>query len=757
MQLLKESSDKPDQSLWVYKKQIDLLYHDMPFAILSTAVVVFLLFLFLSDSGSLPSLTVWFSMFCIVIVFRAISSWMYSSKKKRNRVNYQKAESFYLIGVILTGGLWGSVGLWLFPQVDLEGKILLFIVIVAIAAASNTTMIYRRSPVYIFTGLVILPMVFGVIISDFPNSFAISIAMLVYMIFLLRTSTGFYNSNEMMLYLQEESIKNSHKLLIQREKAELANQAKSEFLSLMSHELRTPLNTVLGLNELQLLDRADPLTAKQRKRAIKINDAGHHLLSLVNDVLDFSRIETGEIEVTTSAIDSEVVLRDALKLVEGKAKSKKIKFYIEEAAKCNWVLADYTRLKQVLVNLLDNAVKYNKEGGSVTVSFKSDAGSHIRISVSDTGYGIPDHLKGKLFIPFSRLNAEHMGIEGTGIGLSYSKQLVELMEGRIGMESRQGQGSCFWIELRKSKKPENSLNRPVPVSQSVSGDNEPTPAHGVKLLLAEDNLVNQEVAVEMLEQSGFDVDVANNGEQALEALAKERYDLVLMDCEMPVMDGFTATALFRIREKEKKLPQTPIIALTAHAVEGVREKCIANGMNDFLAKPFSYDDITTKVTQWASANSNHCSVMKPEENNWNEASNNDVQAEHQHDATRSNSQQTQALVLDKNVLDKLQTKQKYRERDLVNRVVKLYLKQTPKMLEELEDANKQSNNEALVHIAHTLKSSSLTVGAMRLAEVCRKLEEHGPDGQIEDVLIENLPQYYSAVKEALEGVLEENE
>lgn len=755
MQLLKASSGKPDQSSWVYKKQIDLLYHDMPFAILSTAVVVFLLFLFLSDSGGLPSLAVWFSMFCIVIVFRAVSSWMYSSKKKRNRVDYQKAESSYVIGVILTGGLWGSVGLWLFPQVDLEGKILLFIVIVAIAAASNTTMIYRRSPVYIFTGLVILPMVFGVIISDFPNSFAISIAMLVYMIFLLRASTGFYNNNEKMLYLQEESIKNSQKLLIQSEKAELANQAKSEFLSLMSHELRTPLNTVLGLNELQLLDRADPLTAKQRKRAIKINDAGHHLLSLVNDVLDFSRIETGEIEVTTSAIDSEVVLRDALKLVEGKAKSKKIKFYIEETDKRNWVLADYTRLKQVLVNLLDNAVKYNKEGGSVTVSFKNDAGQYIRISVSDTGYGIPDHLKDKLFIPFSRLNAEHMGIEGTGIGLSYSKQLVELMEGQIGMESRQGQGSCFWIELRKARKPENSLNRPVPVSPSVSQDNESTPAYGLKLLLAEDNLVNQEVAVEMLEQSGFEVDVANNGEQALEDLAKERYDLVLMDCEMPVMDGFTATVLFRIRENEKKLPQTPIIALTAHAVEGVREKCIAKGMNDLLAKPFSYDDITAKVKQWASANSNHSSVMKPEENNWNEASNNTVQAEHQHDATRSDSQQIPALVLDKNVLNKLQSKQKYRERDLVNRVVKLYLKQTPKMLEELADANKQSNNEAVVHIAHTLKSSSLTVGAMRLAEGCRKVEEHGLDGKIEDVLIENLPKYYNAVKEALEGVLVE--
>jgi signal transduction histidine kinase/DNA-binding response OmpR family regulator len=753
MQFFKENSNNVDQLSWVYKKQIDLLYHDMPFAILSTTVVVFLLFLFLSDSGSQPNLAIWFSLFCMVIVFRSVSSWMYSSKKRRNRVNYQKAETLYVIGVILTGGLWGSVGLWLFPAVDLEGKILLFIVIVAIAAASNTTMIYRRSPVYIFTGLVILPLVFGVIFSDFPNSFAISIAMIVYMVFLLRTFKGFYKNNEKMLYLQEESIKNSQKLLIQSEKAELANQAKSEFLSLMSHELRTPLNTVLGLNELQLLDRVDPLTAKQRKRAIKINDAGHHLLSLVNDVLDFSRIETGEIEVTTGAIDSEVVLRDAMKLVEGKAKSKRIKFYIEENDEHYWVFADYTRLKQVLVNLLDNAVKYNKKGGSITVGFKNVPGQHTRISVSDTGYGIPDHLKKKLFLPFSRLNAEHMGIEGTGIGLSFSKQLVELMEGRIGMESRQGQGSCFWIELRTAKRPVHPLNRPVPVSPSK----ESRPAHGIKLLLAEDNLVNQEVAVEMLEQAGFEVDVANNGEQALEALAKARYNLVLMDCEMPVMDGFTATGLFRIRENEKKLPQTPVIALTAHAVEGVREKCIANGMNDFLAKPFSYDDITAKVTRWTSATSNHSSDRKPEENNWSETSNDTRQAEHRQDAIRSDTEPTQALVLDRNVLNKLQMKQKYRQKDLAKRVVKLYLQQTPKMLEELEYANKESKSEAVVHIAHTLKSSSLTVGAMKLAEACRKIEEHGVQGQIESAWIENLPTDYSAVKEALESVLEDDE
>ncbi|UCB54623.1 MAG: response regulator [Thiotrichales bacterium] len=743
-----------DQSSWVYEKQIELLYQDLPFAIISTAVVVTLGFVFLSSSVSWQTLTLWGSLFSIVLIFRAVSNWLYSRQKKQHKLNYRHAETIFIIGVVITGLLWSGIGLWLFPEVDLKGKILLFIVIMGMAAAANTTMGYRRAPIYIFTSLLILPLVAGVVISDFPNALAISIAMLVYMAFLLRTSTGFYRNNEKTLQLQAASITNERKLLIQREKAELANQAKSEFLSLMSHELRTPLNTVLGLNELQLLDRAEPLTAKQRKRSIKINDAGRHLLSLVNDVLDFSRIETGDIEINADVIDCQAVLRDALKLIEGKANSRNIKVYIEASKHELWVLADYTRLKQILVNLLDNAVKYNRREGTITVGFKKSGADYLRISVADSGHGIPVQLQGELFKPFSRLNAEAMGIDGTGIGLSYSKQLVELMNGRIGVSSRKGQGSTFWIELPGAEQPAAEARQqsfPGPVSTRSEKD---APA-GTKLLLAEDNLVNQEVAVDMLEQSGFKVAVASNGEEVLDAVRKDQYSLVFMDCEMPVLDGFAATRKLRQLERDLDLPQTPVVALTAHAVRGVREKCLASGMNDFLAKPFSFEEITSKAAQWAGGRAGvadpvavDVAAQASEMAAYQQAAQPSVDDEpaRQHEP-----------ALDRSALDMLAARKKYRKRGLVKRVVGLYLEQTPRLLEELVQAIRQADPAAQGSIAHTLKSSSLVVGAISLADTCREIEETSEQGPVSDGMISLLMQQYSDVENELLDVLNDAE
>ena len=726
----------------VFSRQIDLLYEGLPYAVVSTTIVVVLTFGFLSYSTDMVTLVMWSILFAVVMVGRLISGWVYASQKARYQVDNKSAELIFTAGVFLTGLVWGAMGILLLPQIDLQGKILLFIVIMGVAAASNPSMGYRKLPIYGFTLLLILPLTLGVNLSDFPNRLAITIAMTFYVAFLLRTANKFYSSTENMLRLQEIAIDREQKLLMQREEALLANFAKSEFLSRMSHELRTPLNAVLGMNELQMLDKKDPLSENQLRRAQKINEAGDHLLLLVNDVLDFARIEAGDIEIKLEPIDSQAVLRDSLRLIEGKVNQRGIKVYIDQTPACIWVHADYIRLKQVLVNLLDNAVKYNRQGGSVTVSMRSVENVRCRISVVDTGYGIAQASIHKLFTPFSRLDAEQLGIDGTGIGLSFSKQLVELMAGEIGVESRQGEGSCFWIELPCANEPAEIALAENPVLQAETrGRNIAGPASiAGRILLAEDNLVNQEVAIDMLEQMGYAVNVANNGEEAMQLLNRQDYALVLMDCEMPILDGYAVTRLLREKENTDELVRTPVVALTAHAVEGAREKCIESGMDDFLTKPFSYAGLDAMVEKWIFKK--HITPgsglpsrlkMKPQD--------------YQDEKTAINS------ILNPDVLNQLRARQQKTGRSLIRRVVSVYLEQTPQLLKEMVAAGERNDIESVMNIAHTLKSSSMTIGATPLAEACRKMETIGERDVLQQEEIVEIQKLYSDVMLALEDVL----
>ena len=231
-------------------------------------------------------------------------------------------------------------------------------------------------------------------------------------------------------------------------------------------------------------------------------------------------------------------------------------------------MADGKRLKQIIVNLLDNAVKYNKQGGQVSIILDVDDNDVVRLSIIDTGYGIDESSTDKLFKPFSRLGADGLGIDGTGIGLSLSKQFIELMHGRIGVECRLGKGCCFWIELPYVEHTAGIESKEVE-EQNVVILNTGKPR---KILLVEDNLVNCEVAVDMLEELGINTDVVHDGKQAVEAVKANQYALILMDCEMPVMDGFSATKQIRNDEKLLQQKPTPIIALTAHAITGARDK-----------------------------------------------------------------------------------------------------------------------------------------------------------------------------------------
>ncbi|MEI7954108.1 MAG: CHASE domain-containing protein [Verrucomicrobiota bacterium] len=381
------------------------------------------------------------------------------------------------------------------------------------------------------------------------------------------------------------------------EKAELANRAKSEFLANMSHEIRTPMNGVIGMTSLLL---AGTLTEKQREYAKMVHTSGEILLKLINDILDFSKIEAGKLDMEVLDFDLPALLEELAELLTIRAHSKGLQFSCSIAPGTpSRLRGDPNRLRQVLLNLAGNAIKFTPDG-EVTVRASltaSTADSRIlRFAVQDTGIGIPADKQALLFSKFSQVDAStsrHYG--GTGLGLAISKQLVQLMGGEIGVSSSVGCGSEFWFTACFISPAGKAADVAPPRHHSTA-----IRSHwpSMRVLLAEDNLINQKVASGYLHNLGLPVDVVANGKEAVEAIATQAYDLVLMDMQMPGMDGLEATRLIRASDGAALNPGLPIIAMTANAMQGDRELCLEAGMNDYVSKPITPTSLAHVLERW---------------------------------------------------------------------------------------------------------------------------------------------------------------
>jgi PAS domain S-box-containing protein len=384
-------------------------------------------------------------------------------------------------------------------------------------------------------------------------------------------------------------------LTLAKDAAEAASVAKSQFLANMSHEIRTPMNGVLGMTELLL---ATPLTEKQRHMAHTVQQSAASLLTIINDILDYSKIEAGKLQLEHTDIDLSHLLDDAVKLFSEAARQKGLSLSATVTPTIPTVLrGDPTRLRQILLNLIGNSIKFTATG-SIAVSadcLKRDPGQILlRVTVRDTGIGIPCESQAHVFEAFAQADGSTTRkFGGTGLGLTIVKQLVQLMGGTVDLESTPGLGSTFGFTVPLEVGPENEMPSILAALQQA-----PATLHGT-VLLAEDNVVNREIAVAMLELLGCTVDIAEDGQEALNAVDARPYDLILMDCQMPNLDGLNASRL--IRERESRRPhrrRLPIVALTANAMEGDREQCLAAGMDGYLAKPFTFDQLHHALAPW---------------------------------------------------------------------------------------------------------------------------------------------------------------
>ncbi len=565
--------------------------------------------------GELPTpvLVVWLLAMGVLFVFRAGIHYFDLYKTPRAGIPVDLVRRWYLLAVMFTGAGWGVTSILMFPGNQLEQIVLAFILVGV--SASGIMYAHVAWVYYAYVGFVLLPLMLRLFSIGGEVYYALSAMTAFFLGVMMLAVHKMYQSSMAALelsYKNEELIKDLEvlnsslteeieyvkqvetELVEARDHAEKMSQAKGQFLANMSHEIRTPMNGVLGT--LQLLETSE-LTQAQRDYVSTAHKSAEALLSILNDILDLSKIEAGKLGIENINFDLRELIIDIVDLQRHRAEQKKINLLTDiDPQLSSTVVGDPVRIRQLLVNLLSNAVKFT-ENGEVCLRLKvleqTGSESVLRIEVDDTGVGIDEITQKKLFTAFTQADGSTTRkYGGTGLGLAIVKQLVHLMRGRLGVDSVPRKGSTFWFEI------------PVAVA---SGDIEkpaqqqkPLPAlpAGARILLAEDNPVNQLVARKMLEKFGMQVVVVDNGNQALKQLEKESFDIVLMDCQMPELDGLAATRILRDYENQMSRSRTTVIAMTANVMEGDRERCLSAGMDDYLGKPVKLDELEAVICRW---------------------------------------------------------------------------------------------------------------------------------------------------------------
>ena len=530
--------------------------------------------------------------------------------------------TLYLFFILMTAAGWGVAGYLLFPEGPAQQLVIGF-VLAGIASGGVSVMAPILKLYYLYLLLVITPLMLRVLtLGSEYNMLAfmifgyLAIMMMIgtrihrgilsllelrfhnesLIQFMSRAKNESEDLNEELAAEIEQRKRIEKELQKAKEVAEAASKTKSEFLANMSHEIRTPMNGILGT--LQLLQGSELSESQEEYINIAYN-SGESLLSLLNDILDFSKIEAGKLELEYISFDIKRLIKELTVLLKQKADEREVQLEMDLAENVPaFIKGDSARIRQIVANLMTNAIKFT-EKGKVTVKVlvleKSEKTARLRIEIIDTGIGISEEAQRKLFNSFTQADGSTTRkYGGTGLGLAIVRQLVTMMRGRLGVNSVEGEGASFWVEIGFE------IGNESMAANKIKAVSAPVEMLSGKVLLVEDNPVNQIVARKMLEKVGLTYDVVNNGLEAVERLKQAHdYDLVLMDCQMPVMDGYAATEAIREFEAESgNQKHLTVIAMTANAMEGDKEKCLAAGMDDYVAKPVKQVSLKETLARW---------------------------------------------------------------------------------------------------------------------------------------------------------------